>query len=314
MKIAVYAICKNENKHIARWVNSMDEADSIYVTDTGSDDDSIEKLKNLNVNVQSIKLNRFRFDDARNASLNFVPNNFDVCVCTDLDEVFLPGWRAEVENEFAKQQNLHRLHYKFVTSVNHDGTDGQCFYNIKIHKRHGYKWKHPVHEIVEYIGLDKENIAVNENIKLYHYPDISKPREYLNLLEIGVKEDPTPRNLHYLCREYWYLKKWEDCIKAGLAHLNTIGKGWLEEYPVSMRYIATAYKELGNYYQSEKYLIKAIELIPNRREPYIELSILYKLINKNILSKWALDSAAKIKEKHGNYIHEGWAWNNSFIN
>ena len=95
--------------------------------------------------------------------------------------------------------------------------------------------------------------AVNENIKLYHYPDISKPREYLNLLEIGVKEDPTPRNLHYLCREYWYLKKWEDCIKAGLAHLNTIGKGWLEEYPVSMRYIATAYKELGNYYQSEKY-------------------------------------------------------------
>ena len=41
-KICVYAICKNEEKFIERWVNSMKEADKIYVLDTGSTDKSVE--------------------------------------------------------------------------------------------------------------------------------------------------------------------------------------------------------------------------------------------------------------------------------
>ena len=35
MKICVYAISKNEEKFVSRWVNSMKEADEIYVLDTG---------------------------------------------------------------------------------------------------------------------------------------------------------------------------------------------------------------------------------------------------------------------------------------
>ena len=34
-KVYVYAICKYEAKFIERWVNSMNEADGIYVLDTG---------------------------------------------------------------------------------------------------------------------------------------------------------------------------------------------------------------------------------------------------------------------------------------
>ena len=51
-KISVYAICKNEEKFIDRWYNSMKEADNIYVLDTGSSDNSVEKLKNLGVIVK----------------------------------------------------------------------------------------------------------------------------------------------------------------------------------------------------------------------------------------------------------------------
>ena len=32
-KVCVYAICKNEEKFVERWINSMQEADSIYVLD-----------------------------------------------------------------------------------------------------------------------------------------------------------------------------------------------------------------------------------------------------------------------------------------
>ena len=44
MKVCVYAICKNEEKFIRRWYNSMKEADKIFVLDTGSSDGSFEVL------------------------------------------------------------------------------------------------------------------------------------------------------------------------------------------------------------------------------------------------------------------------------
>ena len=48
MKIGVYAICKNEEKFVDRWVDSMNEADAIYVLDTGSTDKTVKKLKKRN--------------------------------------------------------------------------------------------------------------------------------------------------------------------------------------------------------------------------------------------------------------------------
>ncbi|MCI8588351.1 MAG: glycosyltransferase, partial [Bacilli bacterium] len=45
IKICVYAICKNEEKHIERWIESVKEADDIYVLDTGSTDNSVKLLK-----------------------------------------------------------------------------------------------------------------------------------------------------------------------------------------------------------------------------------------------------------------------------
>ena len=46
MKVCVYAICKNEELFVDRWVDSMQEADEIYVLDTGSTDQTVEKLRN----------------------------------------------------------------------------------------------------------------------------------------------------------------------------------------------------------------------------------------------------------------------------
>ena len=51
LKICVYDISKNEEKFVTRWLNSMKEADEIYVLDTGSNDNAVEKIKELGVNV-----------------------------------------------------------------------------------------------------------------------------------------------------------------------------------------------------------------------------------------------------------------------
>ena len=59
-KVCVYAISKNEEKFVSRWVDSMKEADEIYVLDTGSTDDTVKKFRELNVNVSVKKIEPWR--------------------------------------------------------------------------------------------------------------------------------------------------------------------------------------------------------------------------------------------------------------
>ncbi|HPF83624.1 MAG TPA: glycosyltransferase, partial [Bacilli bacterium] len=87
-KVIVYAICKNEEKFVDRWYESMKEADEIYVLDTGSTDNTVEKLRKHNITVEISNIKPWRFDVARNISLDMVSTDVDICVCTDLDEVF----------------------------------------------------------------------------------------------------------------------------------------------------------------------------------------------------------------------------------
>ena len=51
-KVCVYAICKNEEKFVDRWFNSMKEADEIYVLDTGSIDNTVNLLSKNGVHVR----------------------------------------------------------------------------------------------------------------------------------------------------------------------------------------------------------------------------------------------------------------------
>ena len=57
-KVVVYAICKNEEKFVERWYESVKEADEIYVLDTGSTDDTVKKLKECGIHVKTKFSNR----------------------------------------------------------------------------------------------------------------------------------------------------------------------------------------------------------------------------------------------------------------
>lgn len=149
MKICVYAISKNESKFVDRWVDSMSEADDIYVLDTGSTDDTVEKLKKRDVKVSEEIITPWRFDVARNKSLNLLPDDVDICVCTDLDEVFNKGWRKELEKNWT--QETTRLSYIYNWSLDSDNKPIVTFCLNKIHARNDYKWTHPVHEVLTYI-------------------------------------------------------------------------------------------------------------------------------------------------------------------
>lgn len=310
-KVCVYAICKNEEKFVSRWVESMSEADEIYVLDTGSNDKTVKALKKLGVNVKKKIIKPWRFDIARNESLKMVPDDTDICVCTDLDEVFEKGWRKKLERIWKK--NTTRLAYNFNWSLDSDNNPLVNFFIEKMHNRHDYIWTHPVHEVLSYIGNKKEKKITTNEITLNHYPDNNKPRSsYLPLLELSVKESPEDdRNMHYLGREYMYYGRWNEAIDTLIKHLSLKSATWRDERCASMRFIARCYKNLNRFEEARMWLDKAVLEAPYLRDPYMEKAILeYDEKNWSEVINNCL-KALEITTHQKTYINEVFSWNNT---
>lgn len=308
MKICVYAITKNESKFVQRWYDSMKEADEIYVLDTGSDDNTVELLKKLGVKVVTKVIKPWRFDTARNESLNLVPNDTDICVCTDLDEVFEKGWRKELEKNWKPTTTRARYNYNWKLDENNKPLVN--FYIEKIHKRQGYKWTHPVHEVLTYENLYENKITI-DSITVNHYPDDKKSRSsYLPLLELSVKEDPNDdRNMHYLGREYMYYEKNEEAIKTLKKHITMQKATWKDERAASMRFIGRCYLRLKDYDNASFWYEKAIKEAPYLRDAYVEKAMLYyNQKNYQEVENYCL-KALKIRTHSKSYINEMFSWN-----
>ena len=308
MKVIVYAICKNEEKLVPLWYESMKEADTIYVLDTGSTDNTIELLRSYpNVVVKQEIIKPWRFDTARNKSLDMVPEDVDVCVCTDIDERFNPGWREELEKVWTTDTT--RGNYMYNWSLNEDGTPGVSFILNKIHSRKGHRWVHAVHEV---ITCDIEEKEVYIPITLTHYQDRTKSRAmYLDILEQAVKDNPNDsRDMYCLGREYKAHYRYDDAIKCFHDYLKLEGATWDQERSATMRYIADCYKSKGFIEEAIMWYQMAIRETPNVREPRYELGALYHDIEDYEQARHHLNIALKL-EKNKDYINEENSWNGS---
>lgn len=306
MKICVYAISKNESKFVERWYDSMKESDEIYVLDTGSTDDTVEKLEKLNIHVKTEIIKPWRFDVARNKSLEMVPLDADLCVCTDLDEVFEKGWREKLEKAYGYNQ----VKYNYIWSFDKYGKPAVNFYYEKIHSREGYRWVNPVHEVLS-CSLKTPKIITLDDIILKHYPDSEKSRSsYLPLLELSVKEDPNnDRNYHYLGREYMYYGRYEKAIETLKHHLQMPTATWKDERSASQRYIARSYFYLKKYDEALTYAIKSIAEAPYLREGYFETGYIYYNLKKYNEAKYYLELALLIKQNPKSYINDPLCYN-----
>lgn len=324
MKVAVYAICKNERQFLDRWLVSMSEADTICVLDTGSTDGTCAKLKDIGslwvnrgtcvkevpVICKRSKIEPWRFDVARNESLKLIPADTDICVCTDLDEVFRPGWRAALEAAWVPGTDICR--YEYVWNFNADGSDGVTFLGEKIHRYGSFRWAHPVHEVLERaVDVPAQNNYVHAlGVRLEHHADNTKPRtSYLPLLELSIIERPEDdRNSHYLGREYMYYGRYDEAIAELKRHLSLPSATWADERCASMRYIAKCYAAIGDDGEARRWLLRACGEAPGLREPWYELAgLLYRSEDWYGII-WAAEQALAITERSMSYINEPEAW------
>ena len=309
MKIVVYAIAKNEGFFVDRWMDSMSEADQVVVLDTGSDDGTAERLQARGAQVTVERIVPWRFDQARNRSLELAPEDADVCVCTDLDEVFRPGWRSALEGVWTPE--TRQASYRYTWSFQPDGSEGVVFWQEKIHARRGFRWVHPVHEVLEWVGEGERGPMVSvQGIQLNHHPDPKKSRgQYLPLLELSVAEDPEDdRNLHYLGREYLYYGRWDDCIRTLTRHLALPSAVWRDERAASMRYIARAHARKGERDEARDWYLRAAAEAPHLREPWTDLAMLLYEDQEWEGVLYATACALKIRERPRTYICEAEAW------
>ncbi len=310
-KVCVYAICKNEEAYVDKWVDSMSEADEIIVCDTGSSDNTVKVLERLGVKVYKAFVSPWRFDVARNIALSFIPADTDICVSTDLDEAFKPGWREKLEE--AWNDNTTRLRYLYSWGVNSDGTRKNPYWYNKIHHRLNYKWVNPVHETIKYYGNGEEVFAQTEEILLNHYPDTSKPRgQYLTLLELSRNENPDDsQTAFWLGREYYFYKQYDHCIDVLIEHLEMNTATWKEERCASMRFIAKSYKTKGNLEIAKAWAYKAIAECQYIREPYVDMMQL-SYENKQWELVYAMYVAAsRIRKRQTSYLSNENCWNST---
>jgi len=302
MKIAVYTIALNEEKFVKRWYESAKDADYLLIADTGSSDNTARTAQKLGVNVVSITVSPWRFDDARNAALALLPKDIDLCVSLDMDEVLTPGWREALEDAWSR--GINRPKYKHVWSWNADGTPGLEFAYDHIHARHGFRWKHPVHEIVvSYDGKEKSEFI--SGIETHHHPDASKSRsQYLPLLEMSVREDPyNDRNAFYYARELYFYGKLEEAAKEFQRHLSLPSARWNAERAASMRYLAKCEPS-----KAESWYSLAINEDSARREARVELGSIYYSMSRWQECYSVLKDALAIKNKPLDYLCEEFAW------
>lgn len=325
-KICVYAICKNEEQFVETWYNSMKEADAIVVLDTGSTDNTVEKLRNLGVTVEVKVIDPWRFDVARNESLKLVPDDCNILLCTDLDEVLEPGWSKPLREKWI--EGVHeRGVYKYTWSHLEDGSDGRIFRYDKIHSRK-WLWKAPVHELLYNTETGDNEYAWDtildlfEEMHLHHYPDRSKSRgSYLPLLELRKQEYPEDYyGLIYLSHEYYYRGKYESSIKQ----LSEILEQYSDKYNSVEKascylFMGDSYKALAdqNFDDKEKYsllrkaincYLDAINIDKTYIEPYLDLAKVLLSMEDYSLAEHYIKEGIKNSYRHYTWVERDASW------
>lgn len=282
-KICVYAICKNEAQFVERWYESVKDADYICVLDTGSTDDTVDLLKkHEDVIIEQKEIIPWRFDVARNESMKLIPEDANILVSLDLDEVLSPGW-ADVLKDNWNEEVHTRAEYTYIWSHLENGAPGRVFMQNKIHGR-SWGWKFPVHETLWNYDLDSGNylrdnaLNVMDKLTIEHFADNTKSRSsYLELLELRASEDKEDtQGLLYLAHEYYYQRYYEKSIRKLQSLIDE------RSDDLTKLELANCYLFMGDNYAAIKQPVKAIESYmlaietePTYREPYIGCAQLY---------------------------------------
>lgn len=298
IKIATYAIAKNELKHVVRWAKATEGSDYRVVLDTGSTDGTQEALRELGITVHQAEFKPFRFDDARQTALSLVPADADVCLILDMDEVPEQDFYTKVRKKWELGAHAGWISVQ---------TDNNKWDRDRLHSRFGWRWKYPCHEVnVFYDDVSVRHCDVRDAV-ITHLPDNDKSRgQYLGLLKMAVTEYPTDARMWtYWCRENFFYQKWEEVITAAEKKLEC--GGWNVESAAVCRWAGEAAHQLGKEEEARTWYDKGVQQCPNEGEP--QFGVCMDAYRKQEWQR-CLDAALNVLElpRSNHYCYDSAVW------
>jgi len=296
MRICVYAIMRDESVNVMPWLESANDANDLFVLDTGSVDGTPEQLSAGGAHVREAVFDPFRFDDARNAALALAPPA-DLYFRLDADERLPPDWREQIEDNYDERVPRYRYRVR-----NTDGIWGTITRD-DLHRRGGFRWKYPTHEVLvgPLVAMDLPRLVVT------HSHQGRRPHHESNLATLAnaVEEYPGDARMRfYLAREFWYAGQWADCRLAMMNFLD-LPNGWGAERAEAYRILAA----IDDY--PERWLWKAVGECPERREPWVDLARLY-LLGGEPERALTMAKEADRREDESLYTTDPRAWGDGF--
>ena len=205
--IEVVMIVKNESALLGRALESVKDADFITVVDTGSDDNgaTVAIAKKYTSKVYEDYKWQDDFASARNWAKSKAEGMW--CLSLDADEFVHDFQEVRRAVELA-QSNAIRCTLIAENRSDLEFTFARLFKNVP-----EIEWVEPIHNHLNISGEGERvgDVKITFGWSPAHEKD---PNRALRILEKAVKQDPTPRRLYYLGREYWYKQKYEKCVLA----------------------------------------------------------------------------------------------------
>ncbi len=228
-KVAVIAICKDELGNIAPFIDSVYEADAIFILDTGSTDGSYSELcaRTLGCQHLTVKQQQFttiNYAEFRNAALDLClesNKHFDYILWLDLDERVCRDWRQKID------EHTHQTCQRYRVYRTEHNTGGFVTDLERLFKHQPGRWIHTLHE-----GWVFDDVSANTTIdNLYeltidHFSTNTpkKLQTYQDIVEGELLTDPTHYLYFYLLHFYSTTKDYRRYLDEYANHAQNITK------------------------------------------------------------------------------------------
>lgn len=183
MNITLYAICKNEQQNVEKFIKNSKKFFHTVVVDTGSTDNTVQLLRNAGIQVYEHPQTREEFDFslARNQALSYVKTDWAFSLDFNEDiEDFNVGGLSVISDEATSFRHL-----RYNQNKNELGQSNEVY--VRFHRTKNYKWANAVHEIPVFIFTEEfsEEKIISTSIKITKniHKSLDKELFYLSICE-----------------------------------------------------------------------------------------------------------------------------------
>ena len=280
-KVCVYTICKNESKHIQRWMWHVQDADLVYILDTGSTDNSVELFNQYSkVKIDTFLQKDFDFSVARNECYK---NARKYCAGDMKDWVFIT---LDLD-EFIDRDGIQKLKYHWKdtldTHIIEEVLDGIT--TFRMHKIHSssdkWRWHFKVHEVPLLDNKNTTEWTIGNFVKLQytHEQDLNKVRPYFQMMERMTSAKPTARtysNMMWEAHDNGYIELTNELANKAidlLLHCEE-DQNYLDPMMITNCYINKAFCQYELYqYDAALETLSEFETFYHQHSPYLNRTV-----------------------------------------